>query len=548
MSKPSRYSDAEISKLISDGFWKTTISTLWDQNAENRPSSQAICDPRAGLTWAEARQWTDQMALNLIGLGIDRDGVVVVQLPNCIELHLLRVACEKAGLLCAPVTVNMREKEMRHILRFTEARAIAIPWKYNKFDHLKLVETMRSDLPYLKHILLLSDKVPQGKRSVRRLFREPPAGGLNDASLLARRRYRPAEVSIINHTTGTTGRPKFVEYPAAANAAWAEGQVPVLHITGADVIAAFAPAARGPSLPAYYDAPWAGAKIVMHPWDGPDGALRAMEKHRVTVACLVPTQLAKMVEQFKAGAYDLSSLRLWYSAGAIIPPSLVKEAEERIGGAVISDYGAVDFGGLILPAMDDPRHVRMHTVGKPRFGTEIKIVDDHDVEVSPGKMGEIWGKGPSCASGYFKDPQATLECWNSDGWFAMGDLGSLDENGNLMIVGRKKNVIIRGGQNIHPGELEGLLISHPKIKEAAVVRMPDELMGEKACAYVALHPGEAMAFEDMISFLTQQHIAAFKLPERLEILENLPLISDQKIDRSTLEKDIAGKLATKSLQ
>ncbi|MBW1613088.1 MAG: acyl--CoA ligase [Deltaproteobacteria bacterium] len=543
MAKPSRYTREEIEKYVAKGFWKTTISNMWDRNANEYANKAAIEDLRTTLTWAGAKQWTDRMALNLLELGIKRDDVIVVQLPNCNELNLFRVASEKAGVLCIPVIANMREKEMEYILRYTDARAVVIPWNHRRFDHFGMIESMRSVLPKLEHVLVVDDKVPDGALSVARLANEPLGQRYTETSYLEERRYKPTETSIINLTTGTTGFPKFAEYPAAANAAWGEGQSPFLRLTLADIVAAIAPAARGPTLPVYYDAPWVGAKAVMLQWNGPEEALRAIEAKKVTVACLVPTQLAMMMEQFKIGSYDLSSIRVWYSAGALMPPSLLKEVEERIGGTVVIDYGLVDFGGLIVQDFEDPQGLRMHTVGKPRFGTEIMIVDEDGKAAKIGNVGEILGRGPTCSSGYYKDPKATSESWNKDGWFAMGDLGKIDEQGNLSVVGRKKDMIIRGGQNIYPSEIENLLITHPKILEVAIVAMPDPVMGEKACAYVVLRTGESLILEEMTAFLREKNIASFKIPERLEIIDRLPVVSGQKVDKKSLGQDIAKKLS-----
>lgn len=543
MAKPSRYTQEEIQKFVESGAWKTTISQLWDQNAAKYPHKVAVEDFRGKLTWAEAKRWTDRVALNLLELGIERDAVVVIQLPNCIELRLLRTACEKAGVLCVPVTANMRQREMQYTLSYTDAAGVVIPWRHRGFDYLDMIQGIRPSLPQLRHIFMVGDEVPEGAISVKKLSQEALGQKYVGAGWLEDRRYKPTEVSIINLTTGTTGLPKFAEYPAGANAAWGEGQAPILRLTSSDVVAAIALAARGPCLPVYYDAPWAAARIVMLPWNGPEDALRAIEAKGVTVACLVPTQLAIMMEQFKLDSYDLRSIRVWYSAGALIPPSLVREVEEEIGGIVISDYGAVDFGGLILPDIDDPQEIRMSTVGKPRSGTEIKLVDDSGKEVGLGEAGEILGRGPMCSSGYYKDPKTTSEAWDKDGWFATGDLGKMDERGNLVIVGRKKDMIIRGGQNIYPSEIESLLITHPKIQDVAVVGMPDRTMGERACAYVVLKLGQTLTFDEMVSFLKEKNIAPFKLPERLEIIGKLPMVSEQKVDKKALRQDIASKLS-----
>jgi len=162
-------------------------------------------------------------------------------------------------------------------------------------------------------------------------------------------------------------------------------------------------------------------------------------------------------------------------------------------------------------------------------------VDDEGNEVPQGGMGEVWGSGPCCSSGYYNDQEATRQAWTEDGWFRTGDLGMIDEKGNLVIVGRKKDMIIRGGANIYPIEVENLLITHPKILQVAIVKMPDPVMGEKACAYVVPRQGQNFTFDEMISFLKAKEIALYKLPERLEIVDAMPMVGGgQKVDKNLL--------------
>ncbi|MFC1930398.1 AMP-binding protein, partial [Chloroflexota bacterium] len=217
--------------------------------------------------------------------------------------------------------------------------------------------------------------------------------------------------------------------------------------------------------------------------------------------------------------------------------------EATLGGTIVSGLGASDFGGTMIPELDAPPETRFLTVGKGRAGTVFKIVDDSGREVKKGEVGEIWGTGPSAATGYFGDPETTWQAWTKDGWFKTGDLGRIDEDDNLLLVGRKKDLIIRGGQNIYPPEIESILVAHPCIAEAAVVGMPDQLMGEKACAYVTLRPEKTLEFKEMVKYLNEQDIAMYKIPERLEIIEIMPTVGGgTKIDKKVLLKDISDKL------
>jgi non-ribosomal peptide synthetase component E (peptide arylation enzyme) len=181
-------------------------------------------------------------------------------------------------------------------------------------------------------------------------------------------------------------------------------------------------------------------------------------------------------------------------------------------------------------------------VGRPFEGNEIKLVDESGQEVPKGETGGIVVRGPCGGTGYYKDPQATKEAFTEDGWFSTGDLGKWDEQGNLMLVGRKKDVIIRGGQNIYPVEVEKLLVTHPKVLDAALVGMPHPVMGERACAYIVPKQGEQFTFHEMVSWLREKGVAPYKLPERLEFLDQMPMVADVKVDKKVLREDIARKL------
>lgn len=543
MARPSRLTKEVIESYFSLGLWqRKTVSDHWDQNAILNPKDIAVSDRERRLSWAEAKLWTDRTALALIHLGLRRDELLVIQLPNCAELPLLRVACEKAGVLCLPVSPTLRHSEMRHCLRHTEASALVVPALYRSFNYAEMARELQGELPHLRYIVVAGEDVPPGALSLRELTGYPWEEKLS-LQALATRRYRSDEVSLINSTTGSTGPPKFAEYTAAARLLYGRGYVEVFGLRRQDVLAALSPAAGGPNIPVYFAAPQIGARIVLLSHFEPEAALELIEKESVTVACLVPAQLALLTRQPRLGRYDLSSVRFWLSVGAPLPSSLAREAEERLGGIVLNCYGAVDWGGVVFTSPEDPPQVRYSTVGRPYAGTELRIVDAEGIPVPRGEIGEIEGRGPSCSSGYFRDPEATQKTWTPDGWLPMGDLGQWDERGNLIFKGRKKDLIIRGGENIQPAEIETLLLSHPKIKQAAVVGMPDPVMGEKVCAYVVPRSKERPTLEEIASFLRSQRIAPFKLPERLELVDNLPMIGGTKVDRKALADDIAAKVA-----
>jgi non-ribosomal peptide synthetase component E (peptide arylation enzyme) len=216
-----------------------------------------------------------------------------------------------------------------------------------------------------------------------------------------------------------------------------------------------------------------------------------------------------------------------------------------MGGKVIQYYGAVDWGGTILSPLEASRDERWLTAGKPIPYHEVKLADDDGKEVGKEEIGELWGRGPAGVAGYYKNQEATCEVWTRDGWFKTGDLARIDDEGNVIIVGRKKDMIKRGGQNIYPVEVEDMLIAHPNVASVAIVGMPDMLMGERACAFVVPRSGQGFSFEEMVSFLKERRVAAYKWPERLELMNKLPMVGDgQKVDKKALQQDIVQRLKT----
>ena len=542
MARPARLTEKLISDYLSRGVWQPfTLSDHWERNAKRNPNGVAVSDGQRALSWQEAKLWTDRLALALIQLGLERDDLLAIQLPNSVELPLIRVACEKAGILSLPLPRTLRQAEMGQCLGFTQAAAVVLPWVFRDFDYFGMIGELREQLPHLRHILIAGDKAPAGALSLDEIVGRPWEEK-TDPTVLEARRYKAAEVSLINSTTGSTGPPKFAEYTAAARLLYGRSYVDVLGLTAHDVLAALSPAAGGPNIPIYFAAPQVDAKIVLLNHFEPEAAFDLIQRERVTVACVVPALLAMMVRCNSYDRYDLSSVRFWVSVSAPLSSNLAREAEEKLGGIVLNTYGAVDWGGVVFTAPEDPPEVRYFTVGRPRVDTEVRLVDEAGRIAAKGETGELQGRGPSCLSGYYRNPEASAHAWTSDGWLPLGDLGQWDEKGNLILVGRKDELIIRGGQNIQPAEIEDHLVAHPKVKHAAIVGMPDPVMGQKVCAYIVPETADGLTLEEIVSFLRSRQLAPYKLPERLELVDKFPMVSDTKINKRILAAEIAEKL------
>lgn len=542
MASPSRLTEATIRDYLKRGVWQpVTLSDHWDRNASRNAQGIAVTNGEKSVSWGEAKVWTDRVSLALIRLGLARDDLLAIQIPNGVELPLMRVACEKAGVLSLPLPCTLRQHEMGTCLRQTEATAVLVWGRYRGFDHCAMMQGLQQELPRLRHILVPGKDVPAGAVALEKISSYPLEERESPAQLEGRR-YQATEVSFVNATSGSTGLPKFAEYTAAARLLYGRSYVDVLELNGQDVLAALSPAAGGPNIPVYFAAPQVGAKTVFLEHFEAETAFKLIQQERVTVACLVPAQLALMVRHPHYNRYDLSLVRFWLSVGAALSANLAQEAEEKLGGKVLNSYGAVDWGGAVFTSPLDPPKVRNLTVGIPRAGTEVRLVDEQGRPVDRKQPGEIQGRGPSCSSGYYRDPESTRKAWTADGWLPLGDLAQWDSCGNLIVVGRKDDLIIRGAQNIMPIDIENHLLTHPKINQAAVIGMPDSVLGQRVCAYIVLRSPAPPTLKEIASFLASKGIAPYKIPERIEVVDRLPMVSDTKVDKKVLQSDIAKKL------
>lgn len=542
MAKPTRYTPELVEEYLKKGWWDhRTTCDFWDQNARESTDRECLVCGETRVTWSRAKQWIDRLAIGLMELGIGKDEMLVLQLPNSVELFTLRVACEKASILCLPLMTNFRQKEMAYILRQVNAVGVVIPRIFRDFDHFQMVRDIRPTLPRLRYIAVIGEDVPEGTIPVREMV-ERPVENQYPEDYLDKKKCPATEFSLVLSTAGSTGFPKFVEYPSCCQLKAGRNKIELLGFSEEDIFGAFAPGI-GPNIPIIYGAPQIGAKVVLMEKFEAEEALRLIERERITVAFVVPAMLTMMVEHADLQQFDLGSLRMVYCTGAALNFEVGLEVEEKMGCTVVQFYGSVDGGAATGHHWSEPLKVRLASVGKPVGGNEVKIVDENGKKLLAGRGGEIMVRGPSFVSGYFRNPEATGQVWTEDGWYRTADLGKLDGAGNLIIVGRRTDCIIRGGQNIYPAEIEEMLSAHPSVSEVAVVGMPDPTLGERACAYFVPKGEKVFTFEEMVSYLRGKKIASYKIPERLEPIEKLPMVAEgQKVDKKALQRDIVSKL------
>lgn len=536
------YTQEMIDEYVRQGYWEERLtSDICDENALKYPEQEALVDERKRLTWSEVKQYSDRLALGLIELGFKKDDTLLVQLFNCVEQFLIRVGCEKAGVKYAFAPITFRGSELKPILNHIGAKGVVTPGRFHRFDHFRMIRGLKSSVPTLDHILVVGEDVPKEAVSIECLSeqsletRYPP-------EYLQKTKFNAFETSQIFCTSGTTGVPKCLEWTAAGRVATGRVYVKRLKLDRHSVIACLGPFSAGGNTTLCYRAmPLAGGKVVFLKEFNPETACELLEREKASGASLVPTLLIRLLKYPALAKYDLSPLKFLLTGTASLPLSVGLEAEKRLNIVMVNAYGSGESGSVTVTSLDDPQEKRISLLG-PLDGVKVRIVDDQGEDLPVGKEGNVFIGGAHLAGGFYRNPDMTRKIWRK-GWVDMKELGKLDREGNLILVGRKRDTIIRGGQNIYPKEIEELIIQHPKVVEAAVVGMPDIEMGQKACAYVIPAKEEGFPFEEMVTYLKSYELASFKLPERLEIVERLPLAAGgQKIDRRQLEEDISEKL------
>jgi non-ribosomal peptide synthetase component E (peptide arylation enzyme) len=513
-----------------------TAADFCDRNAREFGAHEALVDRRRRLTWSQVKQLSDRLALRLMQLGLQRDAKILAQLPNCAELFLTRLACEKAGIRLVTVTPTFRLAELTPIIRFTRPEAAIIPKIHGKVNYLDLLQAARTE--DLRSVVLIGDDVPPGTLSFEEMLSGAP--GAEASKRLQDRRYTILDVCQIATTSGSTGIPKCVEVPLYTRLLTGWIHLKRFGVSAADRLAAATSIVTGTADALVYNGGCAvGAAVILMDHFAPDECLSLLAAERVSVIPLVPTMIARILALPELTPYDLSALRIVVNHGASLPRAQGEEMEKKLGCRIVQAYGSVDCGGISATRWNDTQEVRLGTLGQPLDGNEIRIVDPDDREVPPGEVGKLMVRGLHSDARFLNNPDLDSRR-RVNGYFDLEELGKRDKNGNIILMGREHDLIIRGGQNIFPADVEAALSQHPKIVEVAVVGIPDAEMGERVCAFVVCGEWKPVDLIEIKSFLESKGLARFKWPERIEIVKSLPRVaSGYKIDKKKLREDFS---------
>lgn len=526
--------------FVRRGHWLSiTSNDMLERWAAKSPVKTAIVDGRVRLTYADYFLRARRLAAYFASLGLTDDDVIAIQLPNWSEFPLSISGAMLAGIPFCQFHSDFRSRELEFILRFTEASVLILPREFRGFDYLAMIAELRPRLPKLRHVLVVGYEVPEGYFDLRRLLEGQPPIEIDDAAL-SERRPHPNALCRTAFTSGTTGDPKAVLHlHNTTNSAIVF--LNELHRIGVkSVLMTFLPVGLNWGLFNVLQALFAGCTLVLQDIFKVDEVLRQIEAERVTHFCAAPAHLMSMLNAQGLETHNLASLEIMTTGGASCPIEVIREVRRRLPGHLLELYGMLEAGCQCLTRLEDDPEAVCGLVGHSVAQMENMVVDYQGSEAPPGVIGEILTRGPSVAIGYYNNPEAN-KAFRADGWFHTGDLGLFDERGYLKIVGRKKEMLIRGGANIYPREIEEVLYQHPKIRDAAVVGVPDARLGERVCACVVPRAEEMLSFDELIAFLRPQ-ISTYKLPEFLLLFEDLPRTPTGKIQKTPLRDAAVEKL------
>lgn len=510
-----------------------TAADWCDDNAEKFGHREALVDSRRRLTWSRVKELSDALALALLGFGLERDATVLIQMPNSAELFLTRLACEKAGLRLVTVAPSLRRAELQPIVEFTRPTVAIIPAEYRGLRHIELLEQVR--VPELQHVLMAWDQGPPGSLSLEGILsREVPEAS---RSQLQETRYGVEDVCQLATTSGSTGIPKCAAVPLYTRLLTSWNHLHRFQVSGADTLCAVTTIISGVADGLIYNGVCqAGGRVVLVDHFDPQRTCEIIAKEHVNVLPMVPTMISRLLAVPNLEDYDFRSLRMIVSHGSMLPYQVGVQVEDRLDCKIMQGYGSVDCGGLCATSWEDMQSVRLSSVGRPLDGNAIKVVDAEDREVNVGEVGHLWVRGLPSDARFFNNPELNARR-SPDGFLDLQEWGRMDADGNVYLSGRYEELIIRGGQNIFPADIEQLLIRHSSVAEVAVVGIPDPEMGERVAAFVVCWPERSVTLSELREFLREEDLARFKWPEKLEVLDVLPkVVSGDKVDKNALRQ------------
>lgn len=519
--------DALHQRWRADGYHADhTLAEAIRIGAAEHPSSNLLfvtSGVQRSVTLPQLLEQGERLASGLINLGIRPGDKVAIQAPASIESTIALQALWLLGAVAVPIVPNSGPNELSFVLRDSQARAFFLPQQWRGVGYLEQLHAL-TDIPNLEHVVTLDPPAPVGHHTLYDLldYQQPLRQSVYS---------NPNSLCCLLYTSGTSGNPKGVQHThntllsgrlpnktSRPNPARNLVTFPSGHI--ASILTLLRPLLHG------------GYTVIMD-WWSPSAATELIQDHQLTATSGTPFFLKTLLDEADSSERDISSLRYFPVGAAPVSRNLMERAEAA-GILAWRTYGSTEHPAITSCTPDDPLHKRHTTDGRATQGNEVRLVDQDGSDVRPGTEGEIVSRGPTQFIGYL-NPHLNQQAFLPGAWFRTGDVGRFDEDGYLSVVGRKKDIIIRGGENISSAEVEDLLNTHPSVLEAAVCPAPDPAFGERVCAFIVLRPQEHLTLTSIAEHFLAMNVPRHKIPQHLEILEELPRTAAGKVKKAELQ-------------
>jgi len=492
----------------------------------------ALIDGEREYTYADINRITDNLALNLLELGLKPLDRVVPALPNIAEFVMLYFALQKISGIPIAALVTHRFAEINQFVELSGATTVVYPERQSDFEFEPMIKRVQAQNPHLKFAISL----PKLKELIAQPAKLPK-------SELAKIKIDPTDPCIFQLSGGTTGIPKLIPRTHNDYAYNSKTAAPVCGVTGDSVLLLALPIAHNlplacPGIQGYF---FQGGKVVLSATTRPEEMFKLIEKHKVTHIKVVPALLIRLINDPAIARFDLSSVKIIQSGGQRMQPEVRLKTHQLIPSSFVQENFGMSEGMLFFVRLDDPQEVKLETCGRPICpDDEVLLLDEDDRPVPEGGVGELTCRGPYTLRGYFGVPEYNAKQFTRDGFYRSGDLMRKHPSGNYIVEGRKKDLINRGGEKISCEEVENLILMHPAVQNVACVPVPDPNLGEKMCACLVLKPGKQVELPELVDFLKGKEIAKFKLPERLLVVDDFPVSTFGKVSKKALS-DMAAK-------
>ncbi len=532
----------DYSRFWTDDFG-TTVGDLLRRWSVEKPDKEALVFRERRITWKELNDLTDRLATAYIKMGLKKGDRIGILGPNHPEMLICWFSAAKVGVIPVPLNTRYRKAELEYLLRDSECSAVVTIDTFENFNFIEAILGLKKDLPFLKEVILHRTVLDNtyGVREIQEVIESTEP----DQDLINANKPSSSDYLVIIYTSGTTGTPKGVVHTHDSMFVDSKTYLKEVYwITDEDVHIQAMPWTHMIGHENFNNVCLLlGQKNVLMESYKADEFINLIEKERVTWFCGVPTMLTlPMIRVPDLKERNLDSFKFVIVCGFYCPPDQMKAIKETYKVDIIQLVGSSEAGCMLVNRRTDPEEKIFYTVGRPLSNKEVKLCDESGNEVKRGEVGEIWYRGPAIFKFYWNKPDLTKKEKDEQGFWHSGDLGRIvDEEGNIEFMGRSKDVIIRGGFNIYPAEIEAFVMGLPKVESAVLVGFPDKVLGEKTCCYVIPKRGATLSEEELREAF-RSNMADYKMPDIIKIVDSVPLLPSGKPDRIQIRKKLLEEL------